>query len=341
VAWPQVQLSSVARVQAGGKSGQSGLSFVESGYPAYGAGGVNGHLPDWEFEDGAVILSSIGARCGKCFFPTGRWSSLANTQLIFPDPDRVDRKFLWYLLNDEDRWHRSGTAQPYIKPADVKANVIPLPPLPEQRRIASILDNVERAKWTRRESIQLTTAVIDSLFHQKTSERSPTKPLGSLLKLSSGRFLPTKAMVADGSVAVYGGNGVSGRHDVAMFDTPQVVVGRVGAYCGVVHVTERESWVTDNAMVVTWRQEEFELDYLAAALKAANLNQFASQSGQPLISASRLERVMLRVPEKPIQLEYVEDLKSIQAIEALHVAHLAKLDDLFASLQHRAFRGEL
>jgi len=138
--WPTYRLDEIAQIVAGGKSGLSGKHFVDSGFPAYGAGGLNGLLPTWEHEDGAVILSSIGARCGKCFIPSGKWSSLANTQLIFPNPERADRRFLWYLLDDESRWHRSGSAQPYIKPSDVKSHRVALPPLPEQRRIASILD---------------------------------------------------------------------------------------------------------------------------------------------------------------------------------------------------------
>jgi type I restriction enzyme S subunit len=94
---------------------------------------MNGFLPDYEFDEPAVVLSAIGARCGKCFFAEGKWASLANTQVIFPDPARADAKFLWYQLNDERRWHRSGTGQPFIKPADVKAQRVVLPPLPEQR----------------------------------------------------------------------------------------------------------------------------------------------------------------------------------------------------------------
>ena len=154
--WSSYRLDEVARIVAGGKSGLSGKHFVEEGFPAYGAGGLNGMLATWEYENDAVVLSSIGARCGKCFLPAGKWTSLANTQLIFPDPEIVDRRFLWHLLNDEARWHRSGSAQPYIRPSDVKSHRVALPPLPEQRRIASILDKAEnRAATVRTAQSQL------------------------------------------------------------------------------------------------------------------------------------------------------------------------------------------
>ena len=159
-----VGLGSVSRIVAGGKSGQSGNDFVKVGFPAYGAGGLNGYLDSFEYENAAVVLSSIGARCGKCFFPTGKWSSLANTQLIFPDLKIVDRRFLWYQLNDERRWHRSGTAQPYIKPSDIRSNRVFLPPIPEQRRIAAILDQADELRAKRRSALALLDELADSIF---------------------------------------------------------------------------------------------------------------------------------------------------------------------------------
>ena len=262
------------------------------------------------------------------------------------DPAQLDNRYLFH-------WVRStpfvaamtrlatGASYPAVSDATVKSSEIPLPPLLEQRRIASILDEVQVATRLRRQAIDLIALGIDSLFFDMTPSDAIPVPLGSVLKLSSGRFLPTKAMAGSGTVAVYGGNGVSGRHDEAMYDSRQIVVGRVGAYCGVVHVTEEKSWVTDNAMVVSWREVDFELDYLAAALKNANLNQFASQSGQPLISAARLEGAVLRMPARAVQREYVARLRSLHKIQTLHERHLAKLGELFESLQHRAFSGQL
>ncbi|HEX7549250.1 MAG TPA: hypothetical protein VF579_01610, partial [Candidatus Methylomirabilis sp.] len=122
-----VTLQDFCRIVQGGRLGLSGNDFVAHGYPAFGAGGLNGYLSVHEFDEPAVILSAIGARCGKCFYAEEKWISLANTQLIFPDPDRADCKFLWFQLNDERRWHRSGTGQPFIKPSDVKTHCVFLP----------------------------------------------------------------------------------------------------------------------------------------------------------------------------------------------------------------------
>ncbi len=150
-----MQLGDVATVSAGGK-----LKFTKSkdyrstGIPAYSAAGQDGFVATAEFSGDGVVLSSIGARCGKCFLAAGQWTTLANTQVILPIKDLCLARYLWYYANDEDYWARSGTAQPFIKPRDVRGAWLALPPLPEQQKIAEILGSVD-------EAIQATQAVID------------------------------------------------------------------------------------------------------------------------------------------------------------------------------------
>ena len=47
------------------------------------------------------------------------------------------------------------------------------------------------------------------------------------------------------------------------------------------------------------------------------------------------------VPPLAIQQAFVTRMSAIDALKAMHRTALADLDALFASLQHRAFRGEL
>jgi len=165
--------------------------------------------------------------------------------------------------------------------------------------------------------------------------------LGELIKLRSGEFLPAAAMVKSGKFPVYGGNGINGYHDRFLYNDPQIVIGRVGAYCGCVHVCPAQSWVTDNAMCVSERKADVELEYLAYSLKLANLNQYASQSGQPLVSGSRIYPVEILVPPVALQQEFERRIMVVEKLKAAHRTSLAELDALFAALQHRAFRGEL
>ena len=160
----KVELREITSIIQGGRQKLSGNDFVEMGFPAYGAGGLNGYLSTYEFDTDAVILSSIGARCGKCFFATGKWSSLANTQIIIPKTDQVDTRFLWFQLNDEHRWIRSGTGQPFIKPSDVKEHFIYLPSLRKQQNIAEFLSRSVHLKQIYRYTRQLSETFLQSIF---------------------------------------------------------------------------------------------------------------------------------------------------------------------------------
>ena len=78
--------------------------------------------------------------------------------------------------------------------------------------------------------------------------------------------------------SVYGGNGINGYHNSFMFEEPRIVLGLVGVYCGIVHLTRARAWVTDNALYVHTFIQPVDTTYLVAALKTANLNQYAGRS---------------------------------------------------------------
>jgi type I restriction enzyme S subunit len=93
------------------------------------------------------------------------------------------------------------------------------------------------------------------------------------------------------------------------------------------------------------RSSKIEPRYLSAAI--------SSRGGQIEIQAKNREGVKaglnfddvrsLKIPDADIHLQraFAARVTEIDRLKANHRAHLAKLDALFASLQHRAFRGEL
>ena len=126
-----------------------------------------------------------------------------------------------------------------------------------------------------------------------------------------------------------------------MFEKPRIVLGRVGVYCGTVHLTRARAWVTDNALYVHTFIQPVDTTYLVAALKMANLNQYAGRSAQPLISGNRIYPVEILIPPVDLQHRFAAIVKSVEHQKASQRAHLAELGTLFASLQSRAFRGDL
>ena len=241
----------------------------------------------------------------------------------------------------------TGASYPAVSDRIVCESKIPLPPLPEQQRIAEILDKADALRAKRRAALAHLDTLTQSIFldmfgDPATNPKEMCKlPLGDLIKLKSGEFLPATEMVDSGPYSVLGGNGINGFHDRYMFEDPQIVIGRVGVYCGCVHASPPKSWVTDNALYVSKWSPKLRFGYLLHALTHARLNQYASQSGQPLVSGSRIYPVAILVPPEELQLAFEVRIASMGKLKRLYDAAIAKVDVLFAALQHRAFQGGL
>lgn len=222
---------------------------------------------------------------------------------------------------------------------------IPLPSLVEQERIAAILDQADSLRRLRQRAIDRLNSLGQAIFFEMFGDPQSNpkglhkEPLGSLIKVASGEGLTSENMMG-GQYPVYGGNGINGWHDQTCVSANTIVIGRVGVYCGAVHVTETDAWVTDNALIVS-KKQDISTAYLAAALKYANLNQYAGRSAQPLVSGSRIYPVDILIPPISEQVVFEKRIIGLQSEIGRYIQARTKTDTLFSSLQHRAFRGEL
>lgn len=140
--WKVKTLGEVADVEWGDTS-TTKAKYVQIGFNAYSASGKDGFLDYYDYDRIGVVLSAIGACCGKSWIAEGRWSCIKNTIRYFGYENIADTRFLHVLLTEE-KWPRMGAAQPFISLGAARSVKIPLPPLPEQKRIAKVLDDVDR-----------------------------------------------------------------------------------------------------------------------------------------------------------------------------------------------------
>lgn len=119
--------------------------------------------------------------------------------------------------------------------------------------------------------------------------------LGNLIRIKSGNGLSSNKM-KKGEIPVYGGNGVNGYHSEYNVSEPTLVIGRVGFYCGSVHITPEKAWITDNAFIVTYSKKHFDITFLKYLLMNTDLRQNDSSTAQPVISGTKIYNLLIPVP---------------------------------------------
>jgi restriction endonuclease S subunit len=308
--WPTVPLNEIAPAQASNLRFEPDslvwhltLDQIESqtGYIVNkkSARATEAGTSTYVFDNGNVLYSKLRPYLNKVLCPDE--PGIATTELVplRPRADLLDLHYLTYYLRSNHFLNFAnvavaGVKMPRIIMAKFWDHQIPLPSLTEQRRIVEILEHADELRKERAEADAKAARILPALFYKMFGDPATNpkglvkKKLGDLIRVRSGNFLPAKNMDTTGHYPVYGGNGINGYHSEFMFEEPVIVLGRVGIYCGAVHYSEPNCWVTDNALYVAEQSKDLNPRYLAEALRVANLNQYAGRAGQPLISGNRI-----------------------------------------------------
>jgi len=122
-------------------------SYVTEGYLAYSASGPDGKLDHYDYDCEGIVLSAIGADCGKTWFASGKWSCIKNTIRFWSTFDDLDNRFLYFATREKDFWPRRGGAQPFIPQGDARNCSIPLPPICLQRKFVEIAEQTDKSEY--------------------------------------------------------------------------------------------------------------------------------------------------------------------------------------------------
>jgi type I restriction enzyme, S subunit len=247
---------------------------------------------------------------------------------------------------------------------------IPLPPLPEQRRIAEILDKADALRAKRRAALakldDLTQSIFLKMFGDPVMNQRgwPVCELGELaLRITDGEHLNPQFSssgmpivmagdVQDEGVDIEGAQRVENnlgckfrrKCDPDFGDLLLVSRGAtIGRQC-VVNI-ERAFCLMGSVILIKPHRDKLEPRFLNAYLKhpaiRAALYKTSGSSAQQAIYLKDLRRLRCPVPPLPVQSEFARRLASLENTKALGREYLLQLDALFASLQHRAFCEEL
>jgi restriction endonuclease S subunit len=234
---------------------------------------------------------------------------------------------------------------------DIRSFQIPLPPLAEQRRIAEVLDRAEALRAKRRAALAELDSLTQSLFldlfgdprKKGSTGNTPTKPhlLGELIRIRTGR-LDANAADEDGIHPFFTCAVEPLRINTPAFDCKAVLV----AGNGDLNVKYFEGKF--NAYQRTYVIESLNESVLVPRFLHAFLDLYVSELRKQAIGGvikyiklPYLTDAVVQLPLKEWQQEFARRVGAVEKLKAAQRTALAEQDALFATLQHRAFRGEL
>jgi len=307
------------------------------------------------------------------------WSGpngILNQHIFRCDLDQKAITKEWARIAVNHRLHRlieqahGGVGLQHVTRGMVEELEIPLPPLAEQRRIAEVLDRAEALRAKRRAALaqldSLTQSVFLDLFGDPATnpKRWPIRVIRDLLESAS--YGTSEKSGAAGEFPVLRMNNISrtgeldftdlkfmdldaSQHDRYLVRTGDVLFNRTNSVdlvgkTGVYRETKPVAYAgyLIRLRVTTENHPEFLSAFLNSAYSKAMLRGMCkSIIGMANINATEIQNMKIPLPPITLQREFARRVTAVEALKTAQRASLAELDALFATLQHRAFRGEL
>ena len=284
-----------------------------------------------------------------------------------------DYLYWWLKAHREALEHRGrGATFKEVSKKIVEEIAIPLPPLTEQTRIAGILDAADALLAKRREAIAHLDTLLQSVFLDMFGD-PVTNPMGweernlgelaqwfrnglspstkgtidgdvlTLSAITRGRFnfaakkrarfanspSPSQKLSTD-TFLICRGNG--NRRLVGTGVYPDRSSGRVCFPDTMIGVAVSRSIIAPAYLQSVWRTRRVRRQIERGA---------RTTNGTHKVNQRLLSSIKFPVPPTDLQLHFAAIAESVEQQKARQQAHLTELNTLFASLQSRAFRGDL
>ena|SRR5437016_2998784 len=308
------------------------------------------------FDDSCILYGKLRPYLNKVAIP--QTTGICSTDILplYPISKIVLKEYLYYFLRTPffvkvATEKSTGANLPRISPGSLLGITIPLPPIEAQREITDVLAKADKIKQKREQAIELASLIVRSAFlkifgnPRAGSKGWPTVELGKIFKLSSGRTRPSEMKSSPENefvFPVFGGNGIIGYSDRYFVERPAIVLGRVGQYCGNVHISAGKSWISDNALYSKeFLREDVNLDFLGTCVSLLDLNKLQKRSGQPLITQAIVHSLEIPLPPESSQRRFGDFVARIRTVSARQRESAARMNELYWSITHKAFKGEL
>lgn len=359
--WKKVKLEEICDVRDGTHESPK---YVKNGYPLITSKNLtNGYIDLSEVnfiskedfdninkrskvDKGDILMPMIGTVGNPVIVDVEVNFAIKNVALIkFNNKKLVLNSYIKFLFDSPyfdyitSNVNRGGT-QKFIALKDIRAIVIPLPPLETQKKIVEILEKAEELKQKRELANKLTQEYLKSVFYEIFLNNRNKFGLikgADLFEFAYGKGLSEEER-DDGEYPVYGSNGKVGSHSTSLVKGPGIVVGRKGSI-GEVNFVKKDFWPIDTTYYVKPLKKS-NFWYLYYLLKSYNLklNKSAAIPG-----LNRNDVYSIKFVDAPIDLQnkFAAIVEHVEEMKEKQLKNKEYIGEMFNSLMQKAFSGEL
>ena len=271
---------------------------------------------------------------------------------VIPDENRVNKRYLRFGLEQalkEMERHLHGATMKHVNRGEFLSTKLYLPSLQEQRRIAEILDKADALRAKRRAALAqldtLTQSIFLDMFGDPISNprRWPQQDLKTFFNFRTGK-LDSNAAVPGGQYPFFTCSQDDLQIDTFAFNCEALLLAgnNANADYSVKHYKGKFN-AYQRTYVITLQDERNSYDYAQFMLahRLGHLKRISKGTNTKYLTLELLNRIQVPVPPVKMQEKYAQQVALVNRYKMSCSAWLAEIDALFASLQHRAFRGEL
>lgn len=308
------------------------------------------------FRENSVILSTR-APIGHLAINEVPMSTNQGCRGIVPNK-KLDTWYLYYFLKKNVELLNSLGTGATFKELSTKALAgveIPIPPLPEQQRIVSIIDEcfaaIDKAKVNAEQNLKNVKELFES-YLQRLFEKGnwETKTLNQISEnLDSKRVPITKNKRKRGEVPYYGASGIVDYVAGYLFDENLLCISEDGANLlartyPIAFSISGKTWVNNHAHVLRFLNIITQ-KFVEVYINSIRIDDYVSGMAQPKLNQAMLNKIPIPIPSIGEQQTIVHQLDALRAetckLEAIYQDKINNLEELKKSILRKAFNGEL
>jgi type I restriction enzyme S subunit len=295
--WQEIELGTVANFSYGKmpKKEKIGMGI----FPTFSGYKYQYLYPEYNCEFGELIVVARGVGGTGDVKIVKERCYLTNLSIkIETDRLKVHNKFLYYYYAIEGlRYLDSGSAQSQITITDLAKAIVPLPPLPEQKAIASVLSSLDDKIDLLHRQNKTLEAMAETLFRQWFVEEARDDwedgKIDDLFILQRGFDLPVQKRIK-GPFPIYAASGHAGGHEEYKVKGPGVTTGRSGVLGKVFYIME-DFWPLNTSLFI----KEYKIAtplFSYFLLKTIDLEGFNAGSAVPTLNRNHVHGFNISIP---------------------------------------------